>query len=230
MVDSPGGLVADSHEIYHELKKLSQEKPLYVQMKRIAASGGYYISMGAGPQGKLYAEPTTWTGSIGVIMPRYNASELAEKLGVKSEPLTTGEFKDTLSPFKPMTDREKELWEHILDQSYQQFMAVIDENRDTLDAEEIKKLATGQVYTAKDAQANGLIDEIGFEEDSLAALQTQLGLSKARVVKYQSPITLIDVLLGSAKAEAKSQPWQLLLEASVPRAYFYCSWLPPLPE
>ena len=74
-----------------------------------------------------------------------------------------------------MTDREKDLWSNILDQSYEQFMAIIDENRDTLDAEQVKKLATGQVYTAKDAKANGLIDEIGFEEDSLQALADAAG-------------------------------------------------------
>ncbi|MBM4075713.1 MAG: S49 family peptidase, partial [Planctomycetes bacterium] len=96
-IDSPGGLVADSHEIYHRLKQI--KKPIYVQMKRLAASGGYYIAMGAGPEAKIYAEPTTWTGSIGVIIPRYDFSELAEKYGVRSDPLKTGEFKDALNPF-----------------------------------------------------------------------------------------------------------------------------------
>jgi protease-4 len=230
VIDSPGGLVADSHEIYHELKKLSRDKPLFVQMKRVAASGGYYIAMGGGPQAKIYAEPTTWTGSIGVIMPRYDISQLADKFGVKSEPLTTGEFKDSLSPFKPLTERERELWSDILNQSYEQFLAVIDENRDTLDLDKVKEIATGQVFTAKDAKAKGLIDEIGFQEDALDALKAQLGLDKVRVVKYQAPTTLMDVLIGNAQTEAKAHPWQVLLEASVPRAYYYCSWLPPLPE
>ena len=72
MIDSPGGLVADSHQIYHRLQKLQNEKPVYVQMKRMAASGGYYIAMGAGPKAKIFAEPTTWTGSIGVILPHYD--------------------------------------------------------------------------------------------------------------------------------------------------------------
>ncbi len=230
VIDSPGGLVADSHQIYHELKKLTKEKPVFVQMKRIAASGGYYIAMGAGPQGKIFAEPTTWTGSIGVIMPRYDVSELAQKFGVKSEPLTTGEFKDTLNPFKPLTEREKELWGKILDQSYQQFTSIIDENRDNLTAEQVKELATGQVFTAKDAKENGLIDDISFEEDTLDAFQKHLGLTDVRVVKYSTPITLVDVMLGNAKADAKANPWQAILESSVPKAFFYCSWLPPLPE
>lgn len=231
VVDSPGGLVADSHQMYHRLKKLSGElnKPIYVQMKRLAASGGYYISMGGGPQAKIYAEETTWTGSIGVIMPRYDVSQLADKVGVKSEPLTTGEFKDTLNPFKPMTESEKDLWKNILNQSYEKFTSIIDENRDTLDLEQVKKLATGQIFTAKDAQENGLIDAIGYEDDSLDALKQNLSLGSVRIVKYHSPLTLVDVILGNSKSNAGAS-WQAFLEASVPRAYYFCSWLPPLPE
>jgi protease-4 len=229
VIDSPGGLVADSHEIYYRLKKLSEEKKktVWVQMKRIAASGGYYIAMGGGPEAKIYAEETTWTGSIGVIMPRYDVTELAAKVGVKSDSLTTGEFKETMSPFKPLTDRDREIWGNIINQSYEKFMSIIDENRNTLNADQVKALATGQVFTAKDAKANGMIDEIGYEEDTLDALKSHLQLSQVRVIKYESPQTLMDVLLNG---QAKSSPWEAILESSVPRAYFYCSWLPPLPE
>ena len=231
VVDSPGGLVADSHEIYHKLKQLeAKNKPIFVQMKRIAASGGYYISMGAGPQGRIFAEPTTWTGSIGVIIPRYDASKLAEKIGIGSDPLKTGEFKDALSPFRPLTDNERKVWEKIIDQSFQKFISVIDENRDGLDAEAVKALATGQVFTADDAKANKLIDEIGYQEDALKALQEKLGLKQARVVKYQAHQTLIEQLLGSVQAKQNVDPWKVLMEASVPRALFLCSWWPALPE
>ena len=108
-IDSPGGLVADSHQIFHELQKLREDKPVYVSMKRMAASGGYYIAMGAGPEARVYAEPTTWTGSIGVILPRYNAAELASKIGVKTEPLTTGPLKGSLSPFRDLRDDSETL-------------------------------------------------------------------------------------------------------------------------
>jgi len=228
-VDSPGGFVADSHQIYHALQKLTKKKPVYVQMKRMAASGGYYISMGAGPQAKIFAEPTTWTGSIGVIIPRYDVSALAEKFGVGSEPLKTGEFKDSLNPFRPLSENDRKLWANIMDQSFQQFMSVIDENRDTLDAAQVKTLATGQIYTAQDAVENGLIDQIGFEEDALAALQSKVGLSQARVVTYEHPAGLLDLLSMSSKAQA-TNPWRAMLEASVPQALFYASWFPPLPE
>lgn len=231
VVDSPGGLVADSHEIYHRLKQLGEKKkPIFVQMKRMAASGGYYISMGAGPDGRIFAEPTTWTGSIGVIIPHYDASKLADKVGIASEPLKTGEFKDALSPFRPMTDNEKKLWEGILDQSFQKFITVIDENREGLDADGVKALATGQIYTADDALQNKLIDQIGYEEDALKALKERCKLASARVVKYQSPVTLVEEILGSMQAKQPVDPWRAVVEASVPRAMYLCSWWPSLPE
>lgn len=231
VVDSPGGLVADSHEIYHRLKKLEEKgKPIFVQMKRMAASGGYYIAMGAGVQGRIYAEPTTWTGSIGVIIPHYDVSQFADKFGIHSEPLKTGEFKDALSPFRPLTDNERKLWANILDQSFQKFVKVIDENREGLDAEGVKALATGQIYTADDAVANKLVDEIGYEEDALAALKTKLQLQKVRVVNYHSQTTLVEQLLGSMHAKQPVDPWRIVMEASVPRAMYLCSWMAPLPE
>ena len=231
VVDSPGGFVADSHEIYHRLKQLSAKKPTFVQMKRMAASGGYYIAMGAGPQGRIFAEPTTWTGSIGVIIPRYDFSKLAEKYGVGSDPLKTGEFKDALNPLRPLSENERKLWENILDQSFRKFVSVIDENRDGLDAAGVKALATGQIFTADDAIENKLIDEIGFEDDALKALKAKLQLSEARVVTYSVPISLAEQLLGGAvKVHQPVDPIRTLLDASVPRALFMCSWWPPLPE
>lgn len=238
VIDSPGGFVGDSHEIYHHLKKLTEkDKPIYVAMKGMAASGGYYIAMGAGPQGKLFAEPTTWTGSIGVIIPRYDISRLSEKLGFTVDPLKTGEYKDALSPFRPLSEGERKIWENILQQAFDQFLEVIDTNRDNLTLEQIRPLATGQVYTAKDALANGLIDAIGFEEDALKQLKELLvqkgripSADQVRVVTYASPPTVLDLLMGRVSAAARHDPGLMLLESSVPRALYYCSWWPPLPE
>ena len=227
-VDSPGGLVADSHQIYHELQKLREKKPIYVAMKRLAASGGYYISMGSGPQGKIFAEPTTWTGSIGVIIPRFNAAGLAEKTGVSSEPLTTGPLKDSLSPFRDLTEQETEVWSEIMDDSFGRFVSVIEQNRSNLDEAGVRSLATGQIYTASQAVENGMIDEIGFVEDALAALAGSLNLDDYEVVRYSSTSSLVEVLLG---ANTKSQPTfsEQLLDASTPRAMYYCSWNPWVP-
>ena len=224
-IDSPGGLVADSHQLYHELKKLSDKKPVYVAMKRLAASGGYYIAMASGNTGRIFAEPTTWTGSIGVIVPRFNASELAAKIGVTVEPLVTGPLKDSLNPFRDLTAREQEVWKAILDDSFVRFVGVIDQNRPKLDEEQVRALATGQIYTANQAVENGLVDEIGYEEDALAALAASIGLVDYEAIEYSATPGLIDVILGARTRQTNSVTDQIL-EASVPRAMYYCSWNP----
>lgn len=230
VVDSPGGLVADSHQIYHDLVKLREKKPVYVAMQRLAASGGYYIAMGAGPQGKIFAEPTTWTGSIGVIIPRFDASKLAEQLGVESAPLKTGELKDALNPFREMSPKEREVWTVIMNDSFERFLHVIDENRDSLDAEKTRALATGQIYTAEQARQSGLVDEIGYDEDAIKALKSKLGLERARIVRYEFPVTMMELLTGTVKARQPETRWQAILDATVPRAMYYCSWAPLVPE
>ncbi len=226
-VDSPGGLVADSHQIYHELLKLREKKPIYVAMKRLAASGGYYISMGIGEEGEIFVEPTTWTGSIGVIIPRYNASELATKVGVKVEPLATGPLKDSLNPFRNLSDSERQVWDEILADSFDRFVGVIADNRPELDDEKVRALATGQIYTANQAIEKGLADKVGYEEDALDALASSLGLSEYEAVEYSSPATLLDILLS--KAETPPTISEQLLESSIPRAMYYCSWNPWVP-
>lgn len=228
-IDSPGGLVADSHQIYHRLVELREKKPIVVCMKRMAASGGYYVAMGAGTEGVIFAEPTTWTGSLGVIIPRFDMSGLADKVGIVSDPLKTGEFKDALNPFRNLSPREREIWDHILDESYQRFINIITENRKDLDYDQVKKLATGQIYTATDAQKNGLIDEIGYQEDAIAHLQKKTGLQKVRVVRYTHPASLADILLSSAQAGQVENRKQALLDSTVPRAMYYTSWLGDIP-
>lgn len=230
VVDSPGGLVADSHEIYHELRKLDQErhKPIYVSMRRLAASGGYYVSMGAGPEGILFAEPTTWAGSIGVIIPHYDVSGLAEKLGVKEDSPKTGPFKDTLSIFRPVSSAEKELWKPILDESLDRFVQVIAESRKGLNVKQVRELATGQIFTSNQAKEKKLIDKIGYLDDAIEALKSKLHLGHVRVVKYESSQTLLETLLSSRTSVAPQSSWTALLEAAVPRAYYLFSAVPGL--
>jgi protease-4 len=226
VIDSPGGLVADSHQIYHRLKELRSERdiPIYVSMTRMAASGGYYVAMGAGPEGRIYAEPTTWTGSIGVIIPRYDVSKLATDFGVRSEPLTTGEFKDSLSPFRELSEEERVVWESILDDAFQRFQEVIVDGRANLDAEKVQALATGRIFTADQALENGLIDKVGYLDEAIKDLKTGLGLKKVNVVRYEYPLSLADLLLGSVEARQEADPLGQLLEAGVPRAMYYCGW------
>jgi len=234
IIDSPGGLVADSHQIYHRLQKLAEKKPIVVSMKRLAASGGYYVAMGAGPKAKLFVEPTTWVGSIGVIVPRYDVSELAKQWGIKSEPLVTGPLKNTLDPLNPMKPEEEAVWKAIIDDAFARFVNVIDTGRAKLDDAAIRKLATGQIYTAQQGLENGLVDVIGYDDDATEDLKTQLGLKSARIVEYQFPTGLFDVLSASSPSPSSSaaaiDPLKRLFEANVPRAMYLFGWRPGMAQ
>lgn len=223
-IDSPGGFVADSHQLHRRIRELSARKPVYVSMKRLAASGGYYIAVAPGPAGRIFAEPTTWTGSIGVIVSRYDASELAERVGIRVEPLVTGPLKDSLNPFRAMTERESGVWSAILKDALDRFVRVIDEGRGTLDEAGVRALATGQIYTASQALESGLIDEIGYEEDAVGALAKSLGLEEWEVFEYRSTPGLVDALLGIWQRDVSVS--ERLLDAAVPRAMYLSSWLP----
>ena len=226
-IDSPGGFVADSHQLHREIRKLSEKKPVYVSMKRLAASGGYYIAVAPGQQSRIFAEPTTWTGSIGVIIARYNATELARKIGVTMEPLVTGPLKDTLNPFRDMTAEETKVWDAILKDAFDRFISVIEEGRPDLTAAAIRTLATGQIYTASQALTNHLVDEIGYQEDAVNALAATLGLSAWETFEYRSTPGLIDAILGS-RIEPPSVTEQFM-ESTVPKAMYLASWNPFVP-
>ena len=225
-IDSPGGLVADSHRIYKQLVKLREKKPIIVSMGRIAASGGLYIAMGAGPEAKILAEEVTWTGSIGVIIPRYDLSGLAEKVGLQTDALKTGPLKDSLDPFRTLTDEERKLWDTIINESLDEFVRVIDAGRATLTEAEVRQIATGQVFTASQALQLKLIDEIGDEDAAIEALKSQLQLTEARIVRYEQPASLAESLLGikAPLSTAAADPLSRLLEAGVPRAMYLFGW------
>ncbi|MAT14317.1 MAG: signal peptide peptidase SppA [Planctomyces sp.] len=227
-VDSPGGGAPDSHQIYHELKKLSAVKPVYVQMKKYAASGGLYVAMGAGTEGKIFAEPTTWTGSIGVIIPRFDLTGMEDKFGITAAPIKSAPLKDSPSPFRKLTEEEQAVWDAIIKDSLGLFTGVIVENRANLDEEKVEALATGQVYTASQALNNGLVDEIGYEEDSLKALGEKAGFDPedVRIIEYYTEKTLPEILLGTSATGSIDEQWQALLESTIPRAMYLCSWLP----
>jgi protease-4 len=225
-IDSPGGLVADSHRIYAKLRELREKKPMVVSLGRIAASGGYYIAMGAGPEAKVFAEPITWTGSIGVIIPRYDLSNLGQKIGVASDSLKTGPLKDALDPFQRLSEEERRVWDVIIHESLDEFVKVIDDGRKDLAEADIRKIATGQVFTANQALQLKLIDEIGDRDQALKTLKEQLKLADPRVVKYEHPATIVESLLGGEAPAVSIQvdPLQRLLDASVPRAMYFFGW------
>ncbi len=223
-VDSPGGLVVDSHRIYRKLQELQEKKPMVVSFGRVAASGGYYAAMGAGPKAKIFIEEAGWTGSIGVIIPRLDLSELSQKIGIASDSLKTGPMKDSLDPFKPLSKEERKVWEAVLKESLEEFIRVIDEARPGLDAPRIRQLATGQIFTATQSRDLKLVDAIGNQDDAIADLMKQLKISEARIVKYEYPASIAEALLGANSRAEPLDPFQRILEINTPRAMYYFGW------
>jgi protease-4 len=159
-----------------------------------------------------------------VIVARYNASELAGRAGVRVEPLVTGPLKDSLNPFRDLTARETEVWDAILKDAFDRFVRVIDEGRAELDEAAVRKLATGQIYTAQQALENHLVDELGYEEDAVVAMAASLGLKEWETFEYRSTPGLVDALLGIQGREPSIT--EQLAEAAIPRAQYLCSWFP----
>ncbi len=191
-VNSPGGSVVASNEIYEELKKI--DKPVVVSMGEVAASGGYYISCTAD---KIVVNPSTLTGSIGVIAQLLNVEELTDDIGVKVITIKSGPHKDEGSPFREMTKEEKEIWQKIIDESYDQFVGIVAEGRG-LPEKEVRKLADGRIYTGQQAVELGLADELGNLQRAID-LAAELGEieGKPRLIEYRRPPTLLETLMSS---------------------------------
>ncbi|ATH59845.1 signal peptide peptidase SppA [Staphylococcus nepalensis] len=180
-INTPGGGTYPSDEIYKKIKEIKQKhKKVYVHMESMAASGGYYI---AAPSDKIYAGPQTTTGSIGVIMSNVDYSGLQEKLGVKENVIKSGKHKDIMSSSREMTSEEKDILQSVLDDSYERFVNIVEDGRD-MSEEKVKKLADGRIYSAQQAKANGLIDEIGYKDNALKALKKDINAEDAEVFKY----------------------------------------------
>jgi protease-4 len=245
-VDSPGGTVAGSDYIYHHLDKLKREKgiPLVVSMGSIAASGGYYVSMAVGKEkDSIFAEPTTVTGSIGVIIPHYDIYEFLKKHGVVNDSIASGDRKQMLSMTKPITEEHREILQEHVNDFFNRFKEIITRGRpvfsspneestgyEIVDAESGRNLATGEVFTAYRAKDFGLVDRIGFLEDAIkrATEIAKLDKDTVRVVSFQRPPSLMD-LTGFAQAQGQSNiDLSAFLELSSPRAYYLASSLPPL--
>ena len=155
-VDSPGGSVSGSDYIYHHLRKLAEKKkiPIVVSMGSIAASGGYYVSMAVGHEpDTIFAEPTCFTGSIGVIMPHYNVAGFMEEHGLADDSIASHRLKEMGSITKPMTPEEKKIFQDLVNDSFEQFKKVVRSGRSEFekDPKKLDALATGQIYTADQA-------------------------------------------------------------------------------
>jgi protease-4 len=185
-VDSPGGAVAPSQEIYREVAAFREAgKPLVVSMGNVAASGGYYVSA---PAYKIFASPGTLTGSIGVIFSLPMYQELAKKVGIDFRMMKAGEMKDAGSPFRPMTDKEAAYFQELLNDVHEQFVTDVAAGRD-IDAEEIRAVADGRVLTGKQAVEQGLIDTLGGFAEALNYLGAVCGIAESVKPIEKKPYT-----------------------------------------
>ena len=162
-IDTPGGSVAPSQEIYQAVRELRKKKKVVVSMGSVAASGGYLIAVAAD---RIVANPGTITGSISAVMHYANVEELLKKVGVRSSVIKSGKFKDIGSPVREMTAEERSLIQGIVDDIYDQFVRTVSENR-KIPLSKIVQLADGRVFTGRQAKELGLIDDLGGLQDAV---------------------------------------------------------------
>jgi protease-4 len=183
-VYSPGGTVSASETIHHELLRFKERTgvPVVAYLQGLATSGGYYIAMA---EDRVVAHPTMVTGSIGVIFSGLNFAGLFERFGVADQSFTSGAFKDSGSPFRPMRDDEREQLQGVVDGLYGRFIEVVEQGRPGLPSADVERLADGRIYTANQALASGLVDAVGHIEDVIDGIEKRIGAEESRLIVYQ---------------------------------------------
>lgn len=203
-INTPGGSVYASDELYLKIREYQEitERPVYSSMQSQATSGGYYISA---PCDKIIANRNCQTGSIGVTMGSFvDLSGLLDRLGIKTETITSGENKAIGSTTDPMTDEQKAILQSLVDESYEQFVAVVSEGR-SMSSSEVKRLADGRIYSAKQALSNGLIDAIGTYEEAVSDMMRTYGLEDCSVEAFKPSVkNSLSSLLGLASEDSSA--------------------------
>ncbi|MDA8157275.1 MAG: signal peptide peptidase SppA [Actinomycetota bacterium] len=212
-IDSPGGGVAASDLIYHEIMAFKKEKkvPVYAYIMETGASGAYYDASAAD---MIVAEPAALVGSIGVIAMKFNAQGLFSKIGIQAETYKSGAKKDFWSPFRPSTPAEQQMLQSIVNGLYGRFLQIVYKGRHgRISMEQLKSLADGRILTAGQALDDKLVDKVGYLDDTFALMKKNLGIKKARLIEYSraeggkpniysGPATVINLLNLSAEAPA----------------------------
>lgn len=197
-VDSPGGAVAPSQEIYEEVRKATSSKKVVVSMGSIAASGGYYISS---PATRIIANPGTLTGSLGVIMEIPNIEGLLNKVGIKAEVIKSGKHKDIASAFRGIGKEEREILQGVLDDVHEQFIKAVAEGRKML-PEDVRKLADGRIFTGRQAKDAGLVDELGSIEDAIKVAAKLSGIKgEPSIISRKEKFSIVELLRGKFPKE-----------------------------
>jgi protease-4 len=179
-IDTPGGSVAPSQEIYQAIRELRKKKKVVVSMGSVAASGGYLIAVAAD---RIVANPGTITGSISAVMHYANVEELLKKVGVRSSVIKSGKFKDIGSPARSMTEEERSLIQGIVDDIYDQFVGIVSENR-KIPLSKIRQLSDGRIFTGRQAKELGLVDELGGLQDAVLLAGRLSGMKEKPEIVY----------------------------------------------
>ncbi len=192
-VNSPGGGVVPSQEIYDEVKRAVAQKKVVVSMGSLAASGGYYISA---PANKIIANPGTITGSIGVIMEVPNVKELMDKIGVKTEVIKSGKHKDIASPFRGIGQEERAILQGVMDDVHAQFITAVSEGR-KMPVDRVREIADGRVFSGRQAIKAGLVDELGDLDYAIKAAAKMAGIKgEPEIITKKEKNHLLDLLSG----------------------------------
>lgn len=194
-VNTPGGGVAASQEMYEAIKNVRDKgKPVIVSVGSLGASGGYYAACGGSI---IVADPGSLVGSIGVIIQLMNLQGLAEKIGINETTIKSGELKDAGNPFKELTEKDKEYFQDIVDDSYNQFLDVVSKER-KIDREKLKEYSNGRVFTGRQARNIGLIDSLGTFEDAVRIAGKMAGIDgEPTIVRERERLSLIERILDS---------------------------------
>jgi protease-4 len=199
-LNTPGGGVAASQEIYQALLKFRAEtgKKVVASMSSVAASGGYYIACAAD---RVFANPGSITGSIGVIAEWYNYGDLLRWAKMQDVVIKSGEYKDAGNPARPLTDAERAYFQQIIDGLYRQFVAAVAKSRKMPD-ERVRKLADGRVFTGEEAKNLGLVDELGTLQDAIQAAARMAGIpGEPRVLTPKKKrLSILDLILGESRS------------------------------
>ena len=201
-IDSGGGSATAAEEVGRELLRFKEQtqKPIVATMGNTGASAAYWIAACASD--KIYANATTLTGSIGVYMPYMNTEELFKKIGITSDKIKSGPYKDIMSNDRPMTTEEKQILQNIVDEIYDQFVYTVSAGR-RMETSKVRAIADGRIYTGRQAKNIGLVDELGDYYDALAAAGT---LEKINLGKEGLP---------PVKERERQQPWEYFLSAEI---------------
>jgi protease IV len=218
-INSPGGGIAPSQEIYQSIRELRKKKKVVVSMGSVAASGGYLIATAAD---RIVANPGTITGSISAVMPFVDIQELMKKIGVRSSVIKSGKFKDIGSPVREMTAEERRLLQGVVDDIYDQFIRTVAENR-KIPLEMIRKLADGRIFTGRQALSLKLVDELGGLQDAVRIAGRLAGIEGKPAIVYPPKKTtslwkyLIESAASATSAEIRKSAEESMGTQYLPR-------------